>query len=113
MEFKKLSSSAKKVQDTLKTLGFSHQVMELPHTTRSASDAAKAVGCEVGQIAKSLIFKTKNTHKPILVIASGSNRVNEKKIGDFIHEAVEKADADFVRQKTGFFNWWNSTGWSS
>jgi len=102
MKSKKLSSSAKKVQDTLKALGFPYQVVELPHTTRSATDAAKAVGSGVGQIAKSLIFKTKYTQRPILVIASGSNRVNEKRIGDLIHEAVEKADADFVRQKTGF-----------
>jgi len=102
MKSKKLSSSAKKVQDTLKNLSFSYQVIELAHTTRSASEAAKAIGCNVGQIAKSLIFKTKNTQRPILVIASGSNRVNEKKIGELIHESVEKADADFVRKKTGF-----------
>ena len=102
MKYKSLSAGAQKVQDTLKALGFSYQVMELPHSTRSAGEAAKAIGCRVGQIAKSLIFKTKNTQRPILVVASGSNRVNEKKIGDLIHEPIEKADADFVRQKAGF-----------
>ena len=102
MGHKILSASAQRVQDTLKNLGFSYQVIELAQTTRSASDAAKAVGCEIGQIAKSLVFKTKYTKKPILVIASGSNRVNEKRIADLIDEPVGKADADFVRQKTGF-----------
>ena len=102
MGHKPLSASAQRVQDTLRNLGFSYQVMELSQTTRSASDAAKAVGCEIGQIVKSLVFKTKCTQKPILVIASGSNHVNEKRIADLIHEPIEKANADFVRQKTGF-----------
>jgi len=102
MKSKRLNSSAQKVQDTLKNLGFSYRVTELSHTTHTASEAAKAIGCKVGQIAKSLIFKTKNTKRPILVIASGSNRVNEKKIGDLICESIEKANADFVRKKTGF-----------
>lgn len=98
----RLTSSAKKVQNTLKTLGFSYQVMELPRTTRSAKQAAQAVGCDVGQIAKSLIFKGKSTHQPFLIITSGSNRVNEKRIKEFVFESIEKADPDFVRQKTGF-----------
>ncbi len=99
---KSLSASAKKVQKTLKTLGFPHQVVELPSTTRSSKDAAKAIGCQVDQIAKSLIFKGKHTKRPILVIASGPNRVNEKRIAEYLSEPVEKADADFVRQQTGF-----------
>lgn len=102
MGYKPLSIDAQRVQDTLKNLGFSYQVIELSQTTRSASEAAKAIGCQIGQIAKSLIFKTKNTQKPILVIASGSNRVNEKRIADLVHEPVKKADANFVHQKTGF-----------
>ncbi len=97
-----LSPSAQKVQDTLSSLGFVHRVRELPNTTRSAAEAAQAIGCEVAQIAKSLVFRSKNTHRPILVIASGTNRVNEKKIGDYLSESIEKPDADFVRQHTGF-----------
>lgn len=97
-----LSPSAKKVQDAINALGFSYRVRELPHTTRSSKEAAQAVGCEVGQIAKSLIFRSKYTQKPVLVIASGSNRVNEEKISQFISEPVEKPDADFVRDCTGF-----------
>ena len=97
-----LSSSAQKVQDTLSALGFSNRVQELPHTTRTSAEAAQAIGCTVAQIAKSVVFKAKNTGKPVLVIASGTNRVNEKKLATYLSEPVEKPDADFVRQRTGF-----------
>lgn len=97
-----LSTSAQKVQDELGKLGFELQVVELPQTTRSAQDAAQAVGCQVGQIVKSLIFKGRRSQKAILVVASGSNRVDEKKLAALISEPVGKADAEFVRQHTGF-----------
>ncbi len=98
----KLSSSAQKVQQALKAHGVACQVVEMQQTTRSAQEAADVVGCQVGQIAKSLIFKSKQTNQPILVIASGPNRVNEKKISHLISEPLGKADADFVREHTGF-----------
>ncbi len=97
-----LSSSAKKVQEATQQLGFQNRVIELPATTRSAADAAHAIGCKVEQIAKSIVFRTRNTSRPVLVIASGVNRVNEKKIGDLLSEPLGKADADFVRKTTGF-----------
>jgi len=97
-----LSPSAQKVQDALKALGFSNQVIELESTTRTSAEAAQAVGCRVEQIAKSIVFKGKQTYKPILVIASGPNRVNEKKIAEFISEPLGKADADYVRKQAGF-----------
>jgi len=97
-----LSPSSQKVQDALRALGFSNQVMELQSTTRTSAEAAQAVGCRVEQIAKSILFQGKNSHKPILVIASGVNRVNEKKIEEFISEPLGKADADYVRNRTGF-----------
>ncbi len=99
---KELSSSAQKIQTLLQTGGFSNQVVELADSTRTAKDAAQAVGCEVAQIVKSLVFKGKNTKKAIFVVVSGSNRVNEKKLSALVGEPIEKADADFVRQKTGF-----------
>lgn len=99
---KELSASAQKVQDTLVTLGFACQVVELPDSTRTAKEAAQAIGCQVGQIVKSLVFKGKQSHRPILVVASGTNRVNEQRLGEFAGEPIEKADADFVRQHTGF-----------
>lgn len=97
-----LSSSTQKVQNTLRALGLNNEVRELPATTKSAAEAATAIGCQVAQIAKSLVFKTRTSGKPILVIASGVNRVNEKKISGFLGEPIERADADFVHEKTGF-----------
>jgi len=97
-----LSSSARKVQEALNALGMSLEVVELPASTRTAPEAAQAVGCQVGQIVKSLVFKAKRSERPILVIASGANRVDERKIEALIGEPLGKADADFVRQQTGF-----------
>jgi prolyl-tRNA editing enzyme YbaK/EbsC (Cys-tRNA(Pro) deacylase) len=97
-----LSSSAQKVQQALNGLGLRLQVVELPGSTRTALEAAQAVGCQVGQIVKSLVFKAKRSERPILVIASGQNRVDEKRIEALIGEPLGKADADFVRQRTGF-----------
>ena len=97
-----LSSSAQRVQDILKERGFSSLVVELPDSTRTAREAAQAVGCRVEQIVKSLVFKGRNSNKPLLVVASGSNRVNEQRLSELAGEPIEKADADFVRQRTGF-----------
>ena len=97
-----LSSKALKVQFALKTHGLSCQVLEMKKTTRSAMDAAQAVGCQVGQIVKSLVFMGKKTKKPILVVASGANRVNIKRLGKILSEPIKMADPDFVRAKTGF-----------
>jgi len=97
-----LSASAQKVQDALEALGVSLKVVELPGSTRTAIEAAQAIGVQVGQIVKSLVFKSKRTQRPILVIASGVNRVKEKKIEVLIDEPLGKADADFVREQTGF-----------
>jgi prolyl-tRNA editing enzyme YbaK/EbsC (Cys-tRNA(Pro) deacylase) len=99
---KELSSSARKVQDALEARGFACQVVELPASTRTAKEAAQAIGCRVEQIVKSLIFKGQQSGKPILVVASGTNRVNEKRLGELAGEPIEKASADFVRQHTGF-----------
>ena len=97
-----LSSSAQKVQEVLSRQGFTFSVRELPASTRTAREAADAVGCRVEQIAKSLIFRGTRTDAPILVIASGINRVNESKLADLVGEPVAKADAEFVRAHTGF-----------
>jgi prolyl-tRNA editing enzyme YbaK/EbsC (Cys-tRNA(Pro) deacylase) len=94
--------SAKKVQQAIDQLGFSCQVVEMPETTRSAKEAAQAIGCTVQQIAKSLVFRGKVSGSPILVIASGTNRVNERLLAGYVGEAIERADADFVREQTGF-----------
>ena len=97
-----LSGSARRVQDALREKGFGFEVVELPQTTRSAAEAAQAVGCRVEQIAKSLVFRGAESGRPVLVIASGGNRVDERRLGELIGEPVAKATADFVREATGF-----------
>lgn len=97
-----LSASAQKVQDALAAQGVACQVVELPASTRTAREAAQAVGCQVGQIVKSLIFRGRHTNRPIFVATSGANRVNERRLGELVSEPVEKADAEFVRAHTGF-----------
>lgn len=97
-----LKSSAQKVQDALLALGFPNQVIELPQSTRSAAEAAAAVGCLVGQIAKSLVFRTGESGQAVLVIASGAHRVDEKRLAALVGEPLQKPDADFVREQTGF-----------
>ncbi len=97
-----LSPSAQKVQNALDTYGIKLQVVELPDSTRTAVEAAQAIGCSVGQIVKSLIFKSQNSGKPVLVIASGPNRVNEKVVAKHLGEPIGRADADFVREHTGY-----------
>jgi prolyl-tRNA editing enzyme YbaK/EbsC (Cys-tRNA(Pro) deacylase) len=77
-------------------------VVELPDSTRTAQEAAEAIGCEVAQIAKSIIFRLVNDDRPLLVIASGVNRINEQKLSSRLNDQLGKADADFVRQRTGF-----------
>ena len=97
-----LSQSAQRVQDALNRHGVSCEVVELPGSTRTSQEAAQAVGCRVEQIAKSLVFQGRTTKRPVLVVASGANRVNEKKLRDLLCEPVRRADADFVREQTGF-----------
>lgn len=97
-----LSPSAQRVQDALRAAGFAYEVVESPEPTRTAAEAARRVGCQVGQIAKSLVFRTATTGRPVLVIASGANTVNEFRIGMYLKEAVARAPAAFVREVTGF-----------
>ena len=97
-----LSSSAAKVQAALGARGYSFEVLELDQSTRTAAEAAAAVGCEVAQIAKSILFRGMESGRPVLVIASGANRVDERAVADLLGEKLGKADADFVRRETGF-----------
>lgn len=98
----KLKPSAQKVQEALKAHNLTCEVVQMRDTTRSAADAAQAVGCEVGQIVKSLIFEGKQSHQPILVATSGANRVNERAIQQNVAEPVKIAKPEYVRSMTGF-----------
>ena len=97
-----LSESAQKVKKELLARGIKGEVVELPDSTRTAVEAANAIGCTVAQIVKSLVFRGAESGKAILIEASGVNRVNEKAAALIVGEAIVKADADFVREKTGF-----------
>ncbi len=97
-----LSSSAQKVQDLLNALGCDCEVIEFSESTRTAQEAAERVGSTLGQIVKSLIFKGRESGKPILVLTSGANRVDEKRLSQYAGEKIERADPEFVRNVTGF-----------
>ena len=97
-----LSKSARRVQEFMTSRGFAFVVQELPGSTRTAREAAASIGCQVAQIAKSLVFKEKKTGRPILVIASGSNLVDLKKITAATGLKLGRADADFVKAKVGY-----------
>ena len=102
MKIKPLKSSAKRVQDFLHQHGLDCQVKELDTSTRTVQDAAASVGCDPAQIAKSLIFKDNASGSPILIIASGKNRVNIDKVEKQIGINLSKANAEFVREKIGY-----------
>jgi prolyl-tRNA editing enzyme YbaK/EbsC (Cys-tRNA(Pro) deacylase) len=96
-----LKPSAQRVQDALAAAGFRNQVVELPASARTAADAAAAVGCAVGQIVKSLVFRAAGG-RAVLVAASGAHRVDEALVAAALGEPIERADADWVRAETGF-----------
>src|SRR5919112_3581891 len=95
-------SGVLRVRKALQERGFKPEVLELERTARSAAEAADALGIRVHQIVKSLVFRGRETGRPVLVLASGANRVDESKISDLFSEPVEMADAAYVREKTGF-----------
>jgi len=97
-----LSKNAQSIQKILDNSSLEFKVIELSESTRTAEDAANSIGCTIAQIVKSLVFRTKQSHKPILVLASGANRVNEKTLASLVGEKIEKADATFTREVTGF-----------
>src|SRR5947199_10584863 len=98
---KPLSTSAQRVQDALNTAGIVTTIVEYDVPARTSTEAAAVLGCSVGQIAKSLVFKT-TSGLPILVIASGANRVDEAKVAALVGESIGRADAAFVRECTGY-----------
>ncbi|MFQ5775466.1 MAG: YbaK/EbsC family protein [Kiloniellaceae bacterium] len=94
--------SARRVQRAVAERGFDFEVREFPAGTRTSAEAAAAVGCAVGQIAKSLVFRGRDSGRPVLVIASGANRVDERALAARLGEKIVRAEPEFVREKTGF-----------
>ncbi|MCW8336208.1 YbaK/EbsC family protein [Vibrio paucivorans] len=99
---KELKASSLKVQTFLSDRGKDFVVQQMPSSTRTAKEAADAIGCTVSQIAKSLIFKHSETGEPVLVVASGTNMVCSNKVKDATGIVLKKADAAFVRDKVGY-----------
>jgi prolyl-tRNA editing enzyme YbaK/EbsC (Cys-tRNA(Pro) deacylase) len=83
-------------------LGPSYTVVEFDESTHTAQEAASAIGCDVAQIAKSILFRTARTSRAVLVVTSGRNRVDDKKIRALLGEKIERASPDFIREMTGF-----------
>jgi prolyl-tRNA editing enzyme YbaK/EbsC (Cys-tRNA(Pro) deacylase) len=96
------SGSLERVRAALLAAGYGFDIREFPESTRTSAEAAAAIGCRVAQIAKSLVFRGAASDRPILVIASGANRVDEKKVAGLLGEKLARADAAFVRETTGF-----------
>ena len=94
--------TALRIAQLLQAAGLDSHVVEFEQTTRTSAEAAAAVGCEVAQIAKSIVFRGKTSGLAIVIVASGSNRVSESKVEAIVGEPLGRADADFVREATGF-----------
>lgn len=97
-----LSPSARRVQQALDAAGVPCAVVELSASTRTAQEAADAVGCSVAQIVKSVVFRARQSGRGVFIAAGGANRVNEKRIRDYLGEPIERATPEFVREMTGF-----------
>ena len=97
-----LGRSSSRVAEELRRLGATAEVREMPESTRTATDAAAAVGCAVAQIVKSLVFRSVVSDEPVLVLVSGADRVDEALLAQVVGEAVEQATGKFVRERTGY-----------
>ena len=97
-----LSRGSARFAEELRRLGVTSDVKEMPESTRSAAEAAAALGCNVAQIVKSLIFRSVVADEAVLVLASGADRVDESRLAEVVGEQVEKATGKFERARTGF-----------
>jgi Cys-tRNA(Pro) deacylase len=98
-----MHSSAKKVADAAQALGLDVEIVEFEQTTRTAQDAADAIGCQVAQIVKSLLFVVDG--EPVMALVSGPNRLDERKLAALRgvgRKKVKRADADTAKAATGF-----------
>ena len=97
-----MNESVGRVEAALRAFGGSHEIVELREAARTATDAARLLGCQVEQIANSLVFKAPARDGAVLVMASGGRRVDPARIAEALGEPIAKADAAFVRARTGF-----------
>ncbi len=97
----KLPDPAQRVADLLKEIGHDKPVVMLPETGKTSAEAAAGLGCSVAEIAKSIVFRRLSDDAAVMVVASGANRVDEKKVAAIVGE-LGKADAKFVRERIGY-----------
>ncbi len=97
-----LPRSARRVRDALLALGLPADIVRLADSTRTAPEAAAAVGCELGAIVKSLVMRGASSHAPALVLVSGANRADEARLTAALGEEIERPDAAYVREVTGY-----------
>ncbi len=96
-----LPDAAKRVAEALRARGHSGDIVMLPASGRTSEQAAAGLGCAVAQIAKSIVFRRLADDVPVLVIASGVNRVDEAKVAARVGP-VGRANAQYVRDKSGY-----------
>lgn len=94
--------TALRTQQLLAECGLTAQVVEFEQPTRTSAEAAEAIGCSVAEIAKSIVFRARESGQAVIVVASGDNRVCETKVASLVGERLGRADADFVRRSTGY-----------
>ncbi|MBS0543055.1 MAG: YbaK/EbsC family protein, partial [Proteobacteria bacterium] len=94
--------TALRTQRLLAEAGIDTRVVEFEQPTRTSAEAAAAIGCTVAEIAKSVVFRAKQSGSAVVVVASGDNRVCEDKVARLVGEKLGRADADFVREATGY-----------
>ncbi|HET9822284.1 MAG TPA: YbaK/EbsC family protein [Burkholderiaceae bacterium] len=92
----------RRVAAALRERGHPHAPLWLEVAARTSQEAADALGVTVGQIAKSVIFRRKSDERAVLVVASGDRRVDEKKVAALVGGPIGRADAEFVKARTGF-----------
>ncbi len=97
-----MSKSLKRVKAALVAAGVNDDVMQMPNETRTAEAAAREAGCEVDQIAKSIVFRGEKSGEAVLFITAGGNRVDGTRAAELAGEPLGRADANFVRASTGF-----------
>lgn len=101
-EIGRVMSSVMRVQTVLSAHGLTSAVVELSESTRTAQQAAVALGVNVGQIVKSLVFRGSCSGAGLMCAVSGANRVDEAKMTGLFGESIERATPEFVRRATGF-----------
>ena len=95
------SPSVRRVEQALRAAGITSAIVELPGAAKTAKAAAEFLGCDVAQIANSLVFRAAHSGRPVLVMSSGARRVDTAKLAQVLGEPVERASPDFVREHTG------------